>query len=296
MSGRHARQPRVLAGGFGFIEGPRWHDAALWFSDVYTHRVYRLVPGREPSVVCQVPGQPSGIGFDASGAMLVVSMLDRRILRLVDGHLIEHADLSQVVRASLNDMVVGRDGAAYVGNLGGDPAAETGVAPTRLILVEPDGSARCVGDGLLFPNGAVITADRSTLVVAESFACRLTAFSIAPDGELRDRHVWAQLGPAPAPPSYQAALAGQGPVPDGIALDSEGAIWVADASGGALRIAPGGEVLERVDVPGFCVFAVALGGPRLRTLYLCTAPTQRKREDRRAQLMACDVSAAGVVG
>lgn len=286
---------RTVAEGLAFLEAPRWHDGALWFSDFYTHRVFRVPGGDgEPEVVCEVPNQPSGLGFDPFGRLLVVSMTDRRVLRLEADGLVEHADLSALAPAHLNDMVVARDGAAYVGNFGRDAAShDEPLVPTRLIRVEPDGSARPVGEEILFPNGMAIAGDGATLLVSESFSSCVTAFTIAPDGQLADRRVWAQLGPAPAEPTLTAALTGPGPVPDGIALDAEGALWVADASGGALRVAPGGEVLETVEVPERCVFAVALGGAELRTLYLCTAPSLEHYDalaGRDARMLACDVS------
>lgn len=293
---------RTVAEGLTFLEGPRWHDGALWFSDFYTHRVFRVPDGDgNPEVVCEVPNQPSGLGFDPQGRLLVVSMADCRVLRLEEGELIEHANLSALAQAYCNDMIVMGDGAAYVGNLGHHEGFDDPFAPTRLIRVEPDGSARAVGEEVLFPNGMVVTDDGATLLVAESLSSRVSAFTIAPDGELVDRRVWAQLGPAAAKASLKAALAGEGPAPDGIAIDAEGALWVADSRpdsrGGALRVAPGGDILQTIEVPGMSVFAVALGGTALRTLYLCAAPPPGSFdpvEGREARMLACEVAVPGV--
>jgi sugar lactone lactonase YvrE len=187
--------------------------------------------------------------------LLVVSMTDRRLLRLDGKELIEVADLSALAPFHCNDMVVDARGRAYVGNFGFDFAAKQAPRTTGLILVQPNGQASVVADDLHFPNGAVITPDGRTLIIGESYAARLTAFDIADDGSLSGRRVWAALNNA---------------TPDGICLDAEGAIWLASpTSREVLRVRQGGAVTHRIATPGQAV-ACMLGGPDRRTLFVLT--------------------------
>jgi sugar lactone lactonase YvrE len=252
-----ARMLRTLASGFGFVEGPRWHGGRLYVSDMGARRVLALGLDGDAEEVCVVEERPSGLGWLPDGRMLVVSMGDRRVLRLEPGgDLVEHADLSSLASAPCNDMVVDGRGNAYVGNPGYDMRNPPDPLPTaELVLVRPDGSAEVVDRSLRFPNGPAVTPDGRTLIVAETMAARLSAFDIADDGTLGDRRTYADL---------------PGRSPDGIALDAEGAVWVADATGGAcVRVREGGKVTDVVDTGRGC-FACALGGPDRRTLFLLT--------------------------
>jgi sugar lactone lactonase YvrE len=252
------REAEVLLGGLGFAEGPRWHDGRLWFSDMGAARVMAVDLDGRAEVVLEVPTRPSGLGWLPDGRLLVVSMRDRRVLRLEsDGEVVVHADLADLASFDCNDMVVDGLGRAYVGNAGFDLSARPlEVRAAEVVLVTPDGEARVVDDEVVFPNGSVVTPDGSTLVVAETFGQCLTAFTIAEDGSLTDRRTFASL---------------RGTSPDGICLDAEGAVWVADANGSAcLRVREGGEVVDRVDTGRGC-FACMLGGADRRTLFLMTA-------------------------
>lgn len=247
----------MLAHGFGFVEGPRWHEGRLFVSDMGAKQVLTVGLDGHVEEVCAVDGRPSGIGWLPDGRMLVVSMNDRRIVRLEpDGTLVEHADVSGLVSAPCNDMVVDGRGNAYVGNPGFDMRNPPSPLPAaELVLVRPDGSARVVDRSVVFPNGPAVTPDGRTLIVAETMGRRLSAFDIAEDGTLSNRRVYAEL---------------PGRAPDGIALDAEGAVWVADAEGGAcVRVREGGEITDVVDTGRGC-FACALGGPDRRTLFLLT--------------------------
>jgi sugar lactone lactonase YvrE len=246
--------------GLVFPEGPRWRDGRLVFSDMHDQRVVSLdLASGAHETVCTVPNQPSGIGWLPDGRMLVVSMTDRRVLRLEpDGALVEHVDLSELAPYHCNDMVVDEQGRAYVGNFGFEIFAEP-ITPrtTTLVRVDPDGTAVVAADDLQFPNGMVITADGRTLVVGESMGARLTAFDVADDGSLSNRRTWATL---------------DGHLPDGICLDAEGAIWVAcPASGDAVRVLAGGEVTDVVEV-SHTAYACMLAGPDRTTLAVCVAP------------------------
>ena len=196
--------------GLAFAEAPRWHGGKLWFSDMYTHSVHRLEPDGQLTTVVKVPGRPSGLGWLPDGRLLVVSMAERKLLRLEpDEGLVEHADLSPLTGFDCNDMVVDSQGRAYVGNLGFDVFGGAPFQPAALVMVTPDGQTRTVADGLCFPNGAVFTPGCRTLIIAETFAYRLSAFDVVLDGTLSGRRVWAALG---------------GVMPDGICLDAEGAV------------------------------------------------------------------------
>lgn len=270
MTNDGGRTPEVLVDGMAFPENPRWRDGALYLSDHRDKRVFQLRDG-ELRPLCDVPAGVSGLGWTPDGALLLSSMQDRRLLRLEDdGSLAEVADLSPLVGGPVNDMVVDAHGRTYIGNFGSFLEEGEPLMSTVLVRVDPDGSARVVTDGLVFPNGTAVSADGRTLVVAETFALRLTAFDVAPDGGLSNRRTFAAFGPETAPTTLPEALAIGGPMPDGIALDAEGAVWMADPRGPAvLRVAEGGEVLERVPTGELGSYAVALGGEDRRTLFIC---------------------------
>jgi len=259
MGGRQLRPDRLVAEGFSFLEGPRWREGALYCSDMGAGRVVRIDPATGAAeALAVVPESPSGLGWLPDGRLLVVSMRDRRLLRLEpDGHLALHADLSQLVSHWCNDMVVDDAGRAYVGNFGYDALSGEAQQPTCLVAVEPDGRARVVAEGLIFPNGAAITQDRRRLIVAETFGRRLTGFEIRPDGGLAPGRLFADLVDGSA---------------DGIAIDAEDAVWVACfAESEFRRVHEGGRVSEVVPVPGEHAVACALGGEDRRTLFLLCA-------------------------
>lgn len=258
--------------GLRFGEAPRWHQGRLWYSDFFDHAVFSLGPdGRRTEA--EVPGQPSGLGWLPDGRLLVVSMVDRVVLRREpDGTLVHHADLAPWAGFHGNDMVVAADGTAFVGNFGFDLygfyAGTVDPVATSLVAVSPDGTASQAAPDMAFPNGMVLFPDGRTLVVAESLAGRLTAFTVTPEGTLVDRRVWAPL---------------EACAPDGICLDAEGCVWVANAlAPECLRVSEGGAVTGRVATSQPC-FACMLGGQDRRTLFLMTAPTSDEREvaDRR---------------
>lgn len=282
----------IVAEGFSYLECPRWHQGRVWMSDFYTHRVVAVSANGAIETMAQVPQQPSGLGFLPDGRALIVSMRDRRILRREhSGELVLHADLLHLAPWHLNDMVVDAKGRAYVGNFGWDLMTGAPPATTVLIRVDPDGSAHVVADELMFPNGAAITPDGRTLIISESFAGQLSAFDIAADGSLSRRRVWAKVGDAPG--DLHAAIPDSVFVPDGLCLDAEGAVWVADAIHRRVaRVAEGGQVLDTVSTGELGVFACMLGGDDGRTLYCCCAPSFAEHERapvREAKLLATRV-------
>ncbi len=259
----------VLAEGLYFREGPRWHDGVLWFSDFFDYAVKTCTKDGTVTTAFTTEQHPSGLGWLPDGRMLIVSMQDRRLLRREpDGTLVTHADLSGVATFHCNDMVVDAVGRAYVGNFGFDldeafatRSVESIIADhatATIARVDPDGSVHLAADDMHFPNGSVITPDGSTLIVGETLAGCLTAFDIAPDGALSNRRVWATLG---------------GRVPDGICLDANGNIWVANPlAPEVFLVAEGGEVLQSVETTRPC-YACMLGGDDGRTLFCLTTPS-----------------------
>ncbi len=276
------RRLDTLAGGGTFFESPRWHEGRLWVSDFWRHHVVAISMNGTAETVAKVPGSPSGLGWQPDGTLLVVSMRDNKLLRASNGTTTQFADLSALSGGTSNDMVVDTVGRAYIGTIDFTAFAER--PATNLVRVDPDGSVTLAADGMSFPNGSVITPDGSTLIIAESWASRLTAFDIAADGSLTHRRTWATLGP--------------GSAPDGITLDADGAVWAADAAGKrAVRVREGGKILEEISTGDLDVLACSLGGDDGRTLFLCATPDFRILPDqaaktRPARILACQVDIA----
>lgn len=291
---------KSLIGGMSFTECPRWHDGRLYFSDFYTRRVLAVTLGGKVETIAEVSGQPSGLGFLPNGRMLIVSMRDRMIMLLQPGgSLVQYADLSELAPWHLNDMLVDYEGRAWVGNFGFDLMGGAKVTTTNLICVDPDGCAKVAAEGLGFPNGMALTPDGRTLVVAETTMNRLTAFDLS-SGVLGRQRTWAAFGVAPTSPDIARLLDQVDVAPDGICLDAEGAIWVADAKNGRLlRVADGGDIVEELNTDGLGVFACMLGGTDGRTLFACVAPTFHEAEasaNHRAEIWVAtvDVPRAGL--
>jgi sugar lactone lactonase YvrE len=269
----------VLSSGFALGESPRWHDDRLWFCDWGAQQVVAVDLEGHREVVAQLPSFPFCIDYLPDGRLLIISARDGRLVRREpDGSLVTHADLGELSNKPWNDITVDGHGDAYVGNVGFEfPGGE--FAPGTLALVRPDGSAREVADGLAFPNGMVVARDGGTLIVAESYASRLTAFEIAADGALSGRRVWADLG--------------EGAAPDGICLDVEGAVWYADVPNKhCVRVREGGEVLQTVQLDRGC-FACALGGPDATTLFVIAAQFPPDFANLTGQVLAVHVSVPG---
>jgi sugar lactone lactonase YvrE len=253
-------ETRVLLSGLGMGESPRWHEGRLWFSDWGTNQIVAVDLDGNAEVV-GVGGGGSGwaVNWLQDGSMLVTGA--ELIRAEPDGSRLPHADLSSISRYGWSEITVdGRDN-VYVDSINFDFAdfndtIASGKAPGKIALVTPDGQAREVAHDLAFPNGIVVTPDNSTLIVAESFARRLTAFDIAADGSLSNRRVWA------------------GVTGDGICMDAEGAVWCSDVrtDGGGIchRVREGGEVLERIELDRSC-YACMLGGEDGRTLFMVVA-------------------------
>lgn len=264
----------VVVDGFHYLEGPRWHKGALWFVDFYTQGVYRVNDEGVAEKRVHIEQQPSGLGWLPDDRMLIVSMKDRKVMRLeANGELVVHADIWQHCAGYANDMVVAPNGDAYVGNFGFDLMGGADYKSAGLVLVKPDGSSQLVAEGLAFANGMVISADQKTLIVNELFGNKISQFTINEDGTLGDKRDFASFGELGDEPNLGVRIGNAKILPDGLALDAEGAVWIADTlNQRAVRIAEGGEILETIDTAPEGVFAVALGGAEGNTLFMCAAP------------------------
>ncbi|HEV8636808.1 MAG TPA: SMP-30/gluconolactonase/LRE family protein [Chloroflexota bacterium] len=280
-------EPRTLMTGLVVGESPRWHGGRLWFSNWGAQEIVALDVEGKSEVVARVPTTiPFCIDWLPDGRLLVVSGPEARLLRReADGSFVTHADLSGLARG-WNEIVVDGRGNAYVNGSDFDFAGGGPFVPGVIALVRPDGSVRRVADDIAFPNGMVVTPDNKTLIIAESFAHRLTAFDVAADGGLSNRRVWAELGRGG----------------DGICLDAEGAVWTPafpDGKPCCVRVREGGEVLQRIELDRFC-FACMLGGEDRKTLFMLVAEwrgVERMGElfrSRTGQVLAAPAPAPGV--
>ena len=271
---------RILVDGLCFGEGPRWHDGELWLSDMHARQVLKVsAQGNKEVVVTLNDDDPSGLGWLPDGDLLIVGMTKRQVLRFDGTDLHVHADLSGLASWYCNDMVVDGEGRAYVGNFGFDLHNRAKPRPAELIRVDPDGRASVENDELMFPNGAVITPDGSTLIVGESFGGRLTAFDIAIDGSLGNKRTWAELP--------------EGAVPDGICLDSQGGIWSASpTSNECIRQIEGSEVTHRHELTRGA-FACMLGGDDLYVLTAHSSVPEKCRANKDARVEVFDAPYPG---
>jgi sugar lactone lactonase YvrE len=276
---------QVVLTGLAFGESPRWRDGRLWFSNWGTQEIVAMdVEGRS-EVMLRVPTTfPFCIDWLPDGRLLVVSGREALLLRReADGALAPHADLGLVSKYPWNEIVVDSRGNVFVNGGGFDMMAGEAFAPGVIALVTPDGAVRQVADNIAFPNGMAVTADNATLIVAESYGRRLTAFDIGADGALSNRRVWAALGDG---------------VPDGICLDADGAVWYADVPNKrCVRVRKGGEILQTVAVDRGC-FACTLGGADRLTLFITAAewngPAAMTGAPRTGQVLKVRAPAPGV--
>ena len=286
------KRTTILMDGLTFGEGPRWHEEKFYFSDFYSHKVFSLDMDGNSEVIVEVPAQPSGLGWMPDGTMLIVSMKDKKLLSFNKNTLSEVADLSNLAGFHCNDMVVDDQGNAYIGNFGFNTYSGEEIRPANLILVRPGEDPCLAADDLLFPNGTVITPDGKTLIVGETYAARLTAFDINQDATLSNRRVWADF--------TLDADEGDIPLPDGMCLDAEGAIWVASPSTAeVIRVREGGVILDRISVETNA-YACMLGGDDLKTLFICTSnasgvdpESALKEKSGKIEIIKVEVAGAG---
>ncbi len=274
----------ILVEGLTFPEGPRWHDGRLWFSDFYSRRVLAMDERGAVETIIDGKIQPSGLGWTPGGDLLVVSMTDRKLMCLSDGKLDVVAELSSLTGGHCNDMVVDAKGRAYVGNFGFN--SEAGAAPvaTNVVRVDPNGEISVAASEMFFPNGSVITPDGKTMIIAETYARRLTAFDIKDDGSLDNRRIFAEF---------------EADFPDGICLDEEGAVWVASPRHNrTFRVHEGGRIGRVISTGDRGSFACMLGGENRKTLFICTCsnsgPEEAEKRHGRIEAIEIDVGGAGL--
>ena len=255
---------KVLIEDLVFAEGPRWRGSHLYLSDMFGHRVLRVGMDGKAETLLERRQRPSGLGPAPDGSVLVVSMLDRKVLRRApDGGVTELADLSAHVGGDTNDLLLAPGGWCYVSNFGFDLFGGAEARLTNLHRVDADGTITEVARDLNFPNGMVLTPDGRTLIVAETFGHALTAFDVGPRGDLSHRRIFAPLGER---------------TPDGICLDAEGGVWIASfVTGEFVRVREGGDVTDVIALDGDRAVACTLGGPDGRTLFMLVAQTDIER-------------------
>ncbi len=267
-----------------FPEGARWHEDRLWFSDMHTGQVFRSNPAaRTLEEIAVVDDQPSGLGWLPDGSLLVSCMLSRTVRRLgADGKTAVFADVSALTDAPVNDLVTDRLGRTFLGGFGYDLYADAAQKPGPIFGIDPDGTPTVAEDDMVFPNGSVILPGTATLVVAETWGARLTAFDITDDGALTGKRVWAEL------PS--------GSTPDGICVDTAGAVWVSSITTSQfMRVEAGGRVTRVITVEGRCATDCVLGGPQGTTLFLLTSNSWQPSETtaRAGRIEAVEVDVPG---
>lgn len=281
------RQFKTLVDNLTFPEGPRWRNGKLYFSDFFTHKVLSTDLDGSTEEIVHVPNQPSGLGWLPDGTLLIVSMIDQKLMAFRNGSLQEVADCSEYANFYCNDMIVNENGNAYIGNFGFNSHTNEDPKSTNLILVRPGEEPVIAADNLFFPNGTVISEDNKTLIIGESYAARLTAFDINDDGSLSNRRIWADLS---------QIKEGYRPVPDGICMDEEDAIWLASPSTSqVLRVKEGAILLDTLPVETNA-YACVLGGKDRKTLFVCTSGDSDKNsciKKRQGKIEIIDVDVPG---
>ena len=266
------RPRRLVLDDRGFLDAPRWHDGLLWCSDMGRHQILAVDPGGTLQRVIDTPGRPGGLGWLPDGGLLVVLMDERMIVRWSPAGIREHADLRPVLRAAANDMVVDARGNAYVTGYGYDAATEA-PRPTRIVRVDESGSVHVQPGDLLRPNGCVLNADETVLVVAETRVHRLSRFAVGGDGRLSGHEVWSVLP--------------RGSWADGIAMDDRGGVWVADPKGRrCYYVDPAGTPHPVIDTSPYACVACEIGGPDGAELYLLLGDLAAMAGDGRAHVPA----------
>jgi len=243
-----------FAENFLIPEGMRWRDGRLWLSDLMDGKVYCVEPDGTRRLLASFPAKVSGLGFLPDGSLIAASMEDRKVYRIVDGDLALYADLSNLATGNLNELFTDETGRTYVGNFGYDYMGGADPKTTHLHLIAPDGSISEGPGELIFPNGMVLIEGGRTLVVAETWNRRLTAFDRGHNGQLSNGRLYADLGER---------------TPDGLCADTEDGIWISSfETGEFVRLARDGEVTDVISLPGHIAFSCLLGGDDGKTLFV----------------------------
>jgi sugar lactone lactonase YvrE len=271
----------IIAEGLAFPEAPRWHAGRLWFTDQHARAILAVDPAGACETIAPTEDLPGGLGWLPDGRILVVFMTQQRVMQLTSDGLAEYADLSALASFHCNDMVVDARGRAYVGNFGFDLHGGGKVTPAEIVRIDQDRRVEVFARDVVFPNGSVITPSGDTLLVAETFAHRISAFGLDARGRVALRQLWVDLGRH---------------TPDGICMDGEGAVWVASPGTKSLfRVEQGGAILDHCTTRG-TPYACMLGGEDRRTLYICTSETddpQEAAKERSGRIEQVRVAIAG---
>ncbi len=262
--------PRILIDlghGLRFTESPRWRGDRLWSIDIHDNAIKSVSLAGDLRTELSLPFKPNGLGFLPDGSAVFSDALSLKMKRWDGAAVHDLAQLDDVAVFCLSDAIVDRAGRTYVGDIGynfWNPQASP-VDTCVIARIDADGAVTKVADGLRFPNGMAITPDGKTLIVAETEGFRLTAFDLDADGGFANRRVYANLP--------------EGVQPDGICMDAEGAVWVANPAGSpaVLRVREGGEVTDRIELDTHA-YAVMLGGPEGRHLFICTSASHDPAE------------------
>ena len=255
----------VFTGGLHFPEALRWHDGHLWLSDITGRVIRRYTASGDGEDYARLDTEPSGLGFAPDGSVLAVDMPGRRLLSVRDGATAVVADLSSLAPSFCNDMTVASDGTAYVTQFGSNHWKGEPRRPAPVIRVSPDGKAEVLGPELNGPNGIVLTPDERTVLVAEPGAGRIYYLRLDSAGAVREHGIHAELPPAAG---SQLPFG----TPDGICLDSEGALWIADPTGHrVVRVDGDGKITDSIPFPAGIPLCVVLGGAAGTTLYVAVA-------------------------
>ena len=256
----------ILLDALMFPEGPRWYQEKLWFTDQHARQIRTVDLSGKSAIIAEVEDLPGGLGWLADGRLVVVSMTKRQLLVLEHERLEVFADLSTLASFHCNDLLVDQQGRSYVGNFGYDLHGGAAISNAEIILVSPEGVPRKVATDVIFPNGMAMTSDQQTLLVAETFASRISSFEIHSDGSLGERKLWADL---------------DGAYPDGICLDQDSALWVAcPNTGEVIRVVQGGKITDRVEPVGN-PYACMLGGEKKAQLFVLSSETDDPEDARR---------------
>ncbi len=275
---------KPLADNFIFLEGPRWRGDRLYVSDMWGRKIYSIDMKGKSRELVKVDNRPSGLGFRTDGTMIVSSMADKKILAVDSkNNVTTFCELEKFVLGDINDLVVDSNNNIYVGSFGYDLFGGEEEGPGNICLITSSGNPSIVSDNLSFPNGMVVNENNNTLICAETFGHKLTAFDINANGTLSNKRVWADLGDN---------------TPDGICLDTEGAIWVASfVTEKFLRVFEGGEIQKEISVEGRKAVACNLGGQDKKTLFCLTYGGELEDIAKglpKAEIYTCRVKVGGV--
>ncbi len=274
-------QSKILIEGLSFPESPRWHEGNFWFTDQHAKRVYRLHLDGKLETIIETEDLPGGLGWLPDGSLLVVYMTRRQIMKWNGSELELYADLSRHASFHCNDMVIDEEGRIYAGNFGFDLHGGDEQTSAELLLIDKNRLISVESSEVVFPNGSVITPDKKHLIVAETFAHRLTDFKLDGYGKIKSSRTWAELGDV---------------TPDGICLDDAGMIWVASpGTHEVIRVKHGGSKVSFCNTRG-TPYACMLGGEARKTLYICTSETddpEKAIQLKSGRIEAVDVDAKG---